>query len=328
MIIPDKLRAGDEIRVISPANSLALPWISKEVQTIAKRRFSELGFNLTFGKHVLEIDEFDSSSVQSRLEDLHDAFGDKNVKAIMTVTGGYNSIELLSQIDYDLIKKNPKIFCGFSDITALQNAIYTKTGLVTYSGPHFFDFGNLKDFDYTLDYFKKCLLQDGDFEIFPSKKWSDDRWANDQENRTFFENKGVQVINTGYANGKIIGGNLCTLQLLQGTAFWPDLKDSILFIEDDDESNINNFGRDLYSLSLNEGFKGVKGIVIGRFQRKSQVSFESLNKLILKNPYFKDIPIITDLDFGHTTPRITFPIGGYAELNVEKDGFSLKIKEH
>jgi muramoyltetrapeptide carboxypeptidase len=328
MIIPDKLKKGDEVRVISPSMSLSTHWISKEIRDIAEKRFSDLGFKLTFGKHVSEIDEFSSSSVLSRIEDFHDAFKDNNVKAVIAVTGGYNSIELLSQIDYSLIKKNPKIFLGFSDITALQNAIYSKTGLITYSGPHFFDFGDIKGFDYTLDYFKKCLMDESEYEIKPSKSWSDERWGKDQMNRTFFENNGFHIINPGVASGKIIGGNLCTLQLLQGTQYWPNLNGAILFIEDDDESNTNLFGRDLCSLSLNTNFNGVKGIVIGRFQKKSEISFEKLEKLIQKNPFLKNIPIITDVDFGHTTPRITFPIGGEAELKVDNDKMSLIVKKH
>src|SRR3989344_1635807 len=159
MMFPEKLTNNNEIRVLTPARSLAMPWISEEIKEIAKKRFKELGFGLTFGKNVNELNEHNSSSIRSRIEDLHDAFKDKNVKGIITVIGGHNSIELLPFLDYTLIKKNPKIFCGYSDITALQNAIYAKTSLVTYSGPHFFDFGDLKGFEYTKEYFKKCLMQ-------------------------------------------------------------------------------------------------------------------------------------------------------------------------
>src|SRR3990167_4265145 len=162
-IYPDKLNKGDEVRVIAPVRSLAI--ITKESRKIANKRFEDLGLKLSFGKHVEEIDDFASTNIQSRIEDLHQAFGDKNVKAIITVIGGFNSNQLLKYIDWDLIKNNPKIFCGFSDITALNNSFYTKTGLVTYSGPHYSSFGQELYFDYTLEYFKKCLLSDEPIEI-------------------------------------------------------------------------------------------------------------------------------------------------------------------
>jgi len=171
-MIPNKLKQGDEIRVIAPSRSLSI--ISENTRSIANKMLKELGFKVTFGKHVEECDDFKSSSIKSRIEDLHDAFRDKNVKAIFSVIGGFNSNQLLKYLDYDLIKKKPKILIGFSDTTALQNAILKKAGLVTYSGPHYSSFGMLKGFDYTLEYFKKCLMQSKPFDIISSKEWSDD----------------------------------------------------------------------------------------------------------------------------------------------------------
>ncbi len=132
---PTKLKTGDEVRIIAPSCSLAI--ISEDVRQIASKRLADLGFNISFGKHVEENDDFVSSSIQSRIEDFHDAFRDKNVKGVLTVLGGFNSNQLLKYLDWDLIKSNPKVFCGFSDITALHNAIFAKTGLVSYSGPHY-----------------------------------------------------------------------------------------------------------------------------------------------------------------------------------------------
>ena len=136
-VVPPKLKKGDEIRVITPSRSIKLKFISKEMVDNGIKNLENLGLKVTFGKHVEEIDDFNSSSIKSRISDLHDAFSDKNVKAIITVIGGYNSNQLLEYINYELIRENPKILVGYSDITALQNAIYTKTGLITYSGPHF-----------------------------------------------------------------------------------------------------------------------------------------------------------------------------------------------
>ncbi len=181
-----------------------------------------MGFKVSFGKHLEEIDDFSSSPINSRIEDLHNAFSDKNVKAILTVIGGHNSNQLLDYIDWELIRNNPKILCGFSDITALNNSILAKTGLVTYSGSHYSTFSQKLHFDYTLDYFKKCLMTNDQFEIKPSSEWSDDQWYIDQEKRNLIKNDGYLVINDGEAEGTIIGGNLCTFNLLQGTKYLPN----------------------------------------------------------------------------------------------------------
>ncbi|MBM4177702.1 LD-carboxypeptidase, partial [Candidatus Gribaldobacteria bacterium] len=214
-IYPTKLKAGDEVRVIAPSRSLAL--LSEETKQIANERFLSLGLKLSFGKHVKELDDFRSSSIESRIEDLHNAFSDKNVKAISTVIGGFNANQLLKYIDWDLIKNNPKIFCGFSDITALNNAIFTKTKLVSYSGPHYSTFGQQLYFDYTFEYFKKCLMFDDKFCLKPSNSWTDDLWYLNQKERKPIKNDGWLIINEGEAQGTIIGANLCTFNLLQGT---------------------------------------------------------------------------------------------------------------
>lgn len=156
MVIPEKLKIGDEIRVIAPSRSLHM--IDKATRVIADKCLREMGLKVTFSRNCEITDEFASSSIEERISDLKDAFIDKNVKGILTVIGGNNSNQLLKYIDYNLIKNNPKILCGYSDITALSNAIYAKTGLVTYSGPHYSSFGMEKGIDYIIDYFKKCLF--------------------------------------------------------------------------------------------------------------------------------------------------------------------------
>lgn len=326
MIFPKKLKNGDEIRFIAPAKSMSI--FSKEGVEIAIKRLEAMGFKVTFSKHAYECDEFKSSSIASRISDLHDAFVDKNVKAVFTVIGGFNSNQLLDYIDYDLIKKNPKIFCGFSDITALQNSFLKKSGLVTYSGPSFSTFGMKKGFEYIEEYFKKCLFSEESFEVKPSKEWSDDEWYKDQEKRDFIKNKGFLFINEGKAIGTLVGGNLCTLNLLQGTKFMPSLKDSILFIEDDAESTPQHFDRDLQSVIHQPDFKKVKGIVIGRFQKKSNMTDELLIKIIKTKKELAKLPVIANVDFGHTTPLITFPIGGKVKLVANKKEIKLEIIEH
>ena len=320
-IIPEKLKNGDEIRVIAPSRSMNI--LDEETISIATKRLEELGFKVTFGKNVKnEINsEYGCATIEDRIEDLHEAFIDKNVKAILTVIGGFNVNQILDYIDYELIRNNPKIICGFSDITALLDAIYAKTGIITYYGPHYSSFGMKKGVEYTLKYFKSMFIEDGEILIEDSKQWSDDPWFLEQENRNFINNKGRQVLNLGEAEGKIIGGNLCTLNLLQGTEYMPDLDESILFLEDDGMSGkefLREFDRNIQSLLHCAKGKNIKGIIIGRTQKSCEMTVEKWNKIIETKKELKDIPVIIDFDFGHTTPIFTFPIGGYAKISKDK----------
>ncbi len=328
-IYPEKLKAGDEVRIIAPARSLGI--ISNNLRETANRRLKELGLKISFGKHVEEKDEFNSSSIESRIEDLHEAFADKNVKAIFTVIGGYNSNQLLKYIDWQLVKNNPKILCGYSDITILNNAVYVKTGLISYYGPHYSTFGQEKHFDYTSDFCKKCLFSDESFEIKPSKSWSDDLWFKDQNNRTLIPNEGWMVVNEGEADGIILGGNLCTFSLLQGTEFFPDLNDSILFLEDDDlpkENSAMEFDRNLQSLIQQPNFEKVQGLVIGRFQKASQITNEKIKQIIKSKKELANMPIIANVDFGHTDPKITLPIGGEIQIKGDFQNSQINIAKH
>ena len=325
-IFPRKLAGGDKIAVITPGQSMHI--IGKESRQLADKRFKQLSLDLTFGEHVEEMDDFVSTSINSRLEDLHNAFADKSVKGIITVIGGFNSIQLLEYLDWGVIKNNPKIFCGFSDITALNNAIYAKTGLVNYSGPHYSTFGQKLFLDYTFDYFKKCLFTEQPFQIVPSSEWTDDQWWLNQDDRHPQANAGYLVINEGEAEGTILGANLCTLNLLQGTEYFPNLANSILFLEDDAQSDAVTFDRNLQSLMLQPNFSKVTGIVIGRFQRDSKITDELLKKIIAVRPRLDKIPVIANADFGHTEPKITFPIGGSAYINISNKKVKIEINAH
>jgi len=326
IIKPKKIKKGAHIRVIAPARSLKL--LSEDTKNGAINRLKEFGFKLSFSKHAEEVDEFTSSSIESRVEDLHDAFSDKKVDAILTVIGGYNSNQLLQYLDYELISKNPKIICGFSDITALANAITTKTGMITYMGPHFSSWGMKHGFDYSQTFFEKCCMENGAFDLLPSEKWSDDPWYIDQEKREFIPNDGYWILNQGHAFGRVIGGNLSTFELLHGTDFMPNMEDSILLLEDDNESLPHHFDRELQSLIHQPGFSGVKGILIGRFQKGSKMTRSLLNKIISTKKELKNIPVIANLNFGHTTPNITLPIGGSVEMSSGKEEVKIRIIEH
>lgn len=324
--IPEKLRPGDTVRVIAPALSLSI--IGQETRQIAERRLSDLGLRVTFGQHVEETDAFNSSSIASRVADLHEAFADDGVRAILTVIGGYNSNQLLRHLDWELIAAHPKVFCGYSDITALNHAILTRTGLVTYSGPHYSTFGQKLHADYTVDYFARCLMSAAPFALQPSAHWSDDAWYLDQDNRVLVQNDGYLVVNEGAAEGTILGANLCTFNLLQGTEYLPDLTGAVLFLEDDEESLPHTFDRDLQSVLHLPGFAGVRGLVIGRFQRASKMTPALLRAIIAGKPELRGLPVIAGVDFGHTDPKVTLPIGGTARLTAAGAQATIEIMRH
>lgn len=326
IIKPKKIKTGAHIRIIAPVRSLKL--LSDDSKKEAISRLEKFGFKLSFGKHVDEIDELNSSSIESRIEDLHCAFADKKVDAILTVIGGYNSNQLLQHIDYKLIAQNEKILCGFSDVTALANAITAKTGMITYMGPHFSSWAMKHGFEYSLENFSKCCMEENAFDLLPSKEWSDDPWYIDQEKREFVPNTGYWILNTGHAIGRVVGGNLCTFQLLCGTDFMPNMEDSILLLEDDSESLPSHFDRNLQSLTHQSDFSGIKGILIGRFQKSTKMTKELLQKIINTKKELQNIPIIANIDFGHTTPITTMPIGGTIEISANTDHAKIRIIEH
>lgn len=311
-MLAERLKPGDEIRIISPSMSMSL--LKEKHVELAQKRLQKLGFNITYGKNAFVQNEFFSSSVEERTADLHEAFLDPNVKGILSGVGGFHSNQLLKYIDYDLIKKHPKIFCGFGDITALNVAIYTKTGLITYSGPHFSTFGMKYDFDYTLTSFLSAVTNDAPYEIAPSPFWNDEPWHIEKENRKLNKQDSYLVMNEGEAEGTLIGGNLSALQALQGTEFFPSLKDAVLFIEDDGESHPHKFERALQSLLLLPEAGQIKALLIGRFQTASHMTEEALKMIISSKKELREIPVIANVNFGHTHPMATLPVGAKAEV--------------
>lgn len=324
-VIPKKLSRGGHVRVIAPSRSLAL--ISKESRAFALRAFTDqLGLNLSFGTHCEESSSMSSASIESRVADLHEAFTDPGVNAVFTCIGGYNSNQLLPYIDWDLIAAHPKIFCGYSDITVLQNAMLAKAQLVTYSGPHYSTFGQKQLDPFTVDYTKKCLFESEPYDVLPSAGWTDDEWWINQNARRPIANKGYWTIQEGAAEGIIIGGNLSSFVLLHGSEYAPHPQKILLFIEDDAESNIEVFDRQLESL-LQQKYD-IQGVVIGRFQKASEVTQENLKAVIEAKRQLQGVPVVANADFGHTNPLITYPIGGTAQLEVVSDSVQLRVRQH
>lgn len=309
-MIANKLNPGDEVRVIAPSRNLTE--VRPDIHHHAATFWEKEGFQLTFSKNSRETDKFHSSSIVSRVEDLHEAFLDPNVKMVITCLGGFNANQLLRHLDYDLITRNPKILCGFSDITALLNAIYAKTGLVTYHGPHYSTFGFDRETEYTKKAFFDCLMADTPISVTPSQEAT------------------YHTIQEGTCEGTIIGGNLCTLNLLQGTPYMPDTRNKVLFLEDD---NIMGpyfryeFDRNLESLLQTEGADQIKGIVFGRFDDSCEMNAEAITDII-RDKVPPHIPVIFGADFGHMFPMITFPIGGTVRIIADKNNATLQILTH
>lgn len=314
-----------EVRLIAPSLSLSLKDKAKIVK--AEKYFKSLGYTLTIGKYVFQKDNyFGCSSIENRVADLMDAFLDKNVEIILCANGGYNVNQILPYIDYKKVQQNPKILIGYSDITALLIAIMKKTTLTTYYGPMLdgFSSGN----EYTLKYFEK-ILEKKDFFITSSKEIYDYQKINGKIKEVTIKNNGMIPIQEGKAIGKIIGGNLCTLNLLQGTEYMPDLNNSILFLEDD----VDDYGNDVFLLEFDRNLESllqlsncnIKGIVFGRFQLCSNMNLDKLKALIRNKPKLKDIPIVYGADFGHTNPMFTLPLGAYCQLEIKKSNITIKI---
>ena len=310
-MIANKLKPGDEVRVIAPSRNLTE--VRQDVHHHAVDFWKQEGFQLTFSKNCRETDPYHSSSIASRVEDLHEAFLDPNVKMVITCLGGFNANQILRHLDYDLIAKHPKILCGFSDITAILNAIYAKTGLVTYHGPHYGSFAFDQEAEYTRKAFFDCVMKDAPISSSPSEAAG--KYATLQE---------------GACEGTIIGGNLCTLNLLQGTPYMPDISNKVLFLEDD---NIMGpyfpyeFDRNLESFMQTNGADTIKGIVFGRFEESCGLTAQRITDII-QGKVPENIPVIFGADFGHVFPMITFPIGGTVRITASKDSAAFQIIAH
>ncbi|MGJ3403639.1 S66 family peptidase [Glutamicibacter sp. Je.9.36] len=320
-IVPARLQSGDTIRAIAPSCSRAFVMEFDNTKWITER-FEAMGLKQEFGDHVDENDDFDSSPIPSRVADLHAAFADPSVAGIISVIGGFNANELLPYLDWDLIAANPKVFCGYSDFTALANAVHAKTGLVTYVGAHWSSFGMRDHFEPTGQWFRTATHEHA-WTIEHASEFTDDLWFMDQDNRSVQASGGPWILNQGAATGTVIGGNLGTLHLLQGGEFMPSLHGAMLFIEEDSSEDIHEIARKLASFLQSPSAAGLTGLAIGRFQRQSGITRSLLEQVIAKHPILQRIPVVANLDFGHTSPMFTLPIGGYARLSTGEDSVQL-----
>lgn len=309
------------IKIIAPSSPLLER--HKNTLNIAENILNKEGFDIEYGKNTEGVEGV-PLTVSQRISDWNDAWSDKATDLIMAYHGGTNSNQLLSNIDWNLVKNNPKPFFGASDITVLCNAIFTKTGCVTYLGVNYRWLCSPLLLPNTTESLSMALKQKMDYETRVSDKYYGALFGKEKE---LINNSGLWTINPGDFSGVAVGGNLPSFSLLFGTEFFPNLTDKIIFIEWDHYTNDDKgeFDRQLESLTLQPNFNRIKGLVIGRFQTESNINKEDLQKIISEKKLLKNIPIIANADFGHTQPISIIPIGGEVKYSNNKFIFNYKL---
>lgn len=313
-IFPKKIQKDDEIRIISPSSSIKRVG-GFDQNLVAKERLEKLGYKVTFGDHILENDLFYSSSITARIQDLHQAFIDDNVSVVMTTIGGLNSNELLPYIDWEIIRSHPKVFIGYSDITSLHNAIRAQTGLVTYYGPCYSSFKMNELQEYQTNAWIKVLGQ-SEYDLQPSGLWTSDMWFDPNIPRKPMPNS-WQVYNSGQATGISTGGNIQTYGLQAGTKFLPAVTKPIIFIEQAEGGEPLEFSRELSQML--QIHPDIAALIIGRFPVENKMSEPNLHSILAKFPVLNTIPVVYHVDFGHTQPIFTFPLGGMITVRAKNN---------
>lgn len=336
LLKPKALKIGDTIGLVSPSAPLAglVPHrTQKGIQELER-----LGFKVKVGKNALRVTGYTAGTPQERAEDINSFFADKKVKAIFSFIGGNHSNQILKYLDFNLIKKNPKIFLGYSDAIVLHFALYTKANLVTFYGPavltQFAE--NPKIIPYTEMYFKKALVTNKPIgKIRPSSQWTDEilDWFEEdlKRPRKMKKNKGWKWLRRGKAEGKILGGCITSMLHLRGTEYWPDFSNSILFWETPESGDdftkgekVENIDSYLTDLELSGVFKNIKGMIVGRFFGYSEQQKKEVIKIIQKRAADYEFPILLNTDIGHSDPMITIPHGVQVRIDSSKNIFEVK----
>ena len=311
LIKPPRLQKGDTIALLTPASG---PF---EASTIQKTRWrlENLGFRVKLGKHIREHYGYLAGSDRDRAEDLHDMFRDSSVRAIMALRGGYGSARLLNHLDFDLIRRHPKILIGYSDITSLLLMIVKLSGLVCFHGPV-----GVSDFtEYTLKYFWAVLGNPepvGAIEYPPP----DDPLL--PANQTW-------AIHGGRATGELVGGNLTLVCASLGTPFEIDTENRILFLEEVGEEPYS-IDRMLTQLDQAGKLDAAAGIVLGKCHNCGPRKFEpAFNRTLSVEEVYRDRlghlkkPILVGLPIGHISDKITVPLGVRATVDADRRILSL-----
>ncbi len=281
LIKPPNLNEGDTISIIAPAGCVEYDEIMK-----AQKYFEDIGFKVKLGRHLFNSYRYMSGTDEERLEDLHNAFLDTEVKAIICARGGYGSIRLIKFIDFEIIRRNPKIFCGFSDITALSLMMVKYSDLITFSGPM-----AQSDFNGITEFTEKSF-----FNVMSG------------DNEEYFS---TCTIRSGNAEGIIFGGNLSTIVSLCGIDFIPD-SDFIFFTEDLNEPayKIDKMLNQL--VNMKEFRTYCKGILFGEFLDCGDEKW--LNEIFAETASLLNVPAYGGFKFTHGDNKQTIPIGAFGIL--------------
>lgn len=293
-MIPEKLRKGDTIGLIAPSSPVDKDDLEIINQSILLMESS--GFTVKFAKHALLNTLGYGTTAKEKADDINEMFANPEVKAIFCISGGFNSNTTFDYIDYDRIKLNPKIICGFSDSTSILNIIYNKTGLVTFHGPTF-----------------KALTSwptaYGYEEVM--KRFVEGGLALGQADDEF------KTIQAGKANGILVGGNLSLVNEMVAGKYSIDFTDKILFIEElfleTPPELASNY---LYHMKQNGVFDKIKGIWVGNYD--GSIALERILLDTLEGQY--KFPIIKSNNFGHIDKKTVIPIGTMAKIDTSSDG--------
>lgn len=312
LIRPKALRSGDTIGLITPSSYVSDP----DRLALADRTARYFGLVPKFGNNVRKREGYLGGTVAERLEDLHAMFRDPEVKAVFAIRGGYGASQLLDRIDYDLIRSNPKIFLGYSDITALHLAIQKRAGLVTFHGPVVLS----RFTPYTQTYFRKAL-----FEAEPMG-----RVTNPPDSDPLRPAHVLRTVRPGRARGPLIGGNLTLISTTMGTPYEIETTGRILFLEDVDEQPYS-IDRMLTQLRLAGKLDAAAGVIFGECQDCRPRDFKPSYESTLSTGEVVDeilghlrIPVLSGLTIGHTDDQLTLPLGVMAELDAEKGELTIQ----
>lgn len=307
-IVPPLLKKGSKVAFTAPGSPVST-W---EIRQIANF-FLRNGCSIHYGETITNRDikqRYLSRDDKFRADEINSLFYDTSVDCIVAARGGFGSIRVLDLLDYDLIKQNPKIFLGFSDITVILLSLYKKSNLVTFHGPT----GNFNLDSFTSDILKTLLFEKG---------------TNEDYCISYNFSKG-DVLNHGISYGKLVGGNLSNLVSLLGTEFEFDTDGFIIFLEEISEPPYK-IDRMLKHLELAGKFKNCKGVLLGYFgkldARRNFYPDYSLTLREIFETFFKkyDFPVVLNIPFGHNSKFLTFPIGSYGEINTKTMKFSLNL---
>ncbi|MDX1542430.1 MAG: LD-carboxypeptidase [Christiangramia sp.] len=310
LIIPKALKEGDTIGIVSPASAI----FETEPYDIAKETFEAMGLKVKFGEFTYNRYGHLAGTDEERAGELNEMFRDKDIKAIIALRGGSGSARILDKLDYEAIRKNPKIFAGYSDITALHLAIHKKTGLVTFHSPVAVSTWN----SFSYEYFKKLLFE-GEALTYQNPESKGDELAQ-TKNR-------IRTITPGTTKGQLLGGNLSVLTGIMGSEFFPeDWKGKILYLEDVGEK-IYAVDRMMSQLYLAGVFEQISGFVFGKCTDcdPGGSGYGSLTLEEVIDHYIKplDIPAYSGAMIGHIDDNVTIPNGIEAEIDAKKGTIKL-----